>query len=96
MPSHTKNMKCSSSPADTPPISPLLEASHQATGHQYALELIGMLEEPTTTAKQVLPMEDIQQLMDLLKVAEKKGSLSADISFKEVDEMYDLLQVYGD
>lgn len=89
MPSQHKNITGSSTSADTPPNSPLLEASHQV-GHRHALKLIRLLEDaegPIARAKQILPMGDIQKLMGLLKVAEEEGSKTSNLSFKEVDEM---------
>jgi hypothetical protein len=75
MSSQPKLMTDSSTPADTPPESLLLEASHQVAGHYHALKLIDPLKDaagPTATNKWVLPIEDIQQLMGLLAEAKTK------------------------
>jgi hypothetical protein len=85
MPPQSKNMKSSSTPK-TPPSTPLQEGSHDAA-RQDVMQLMALLKDP-----KVLQIEHIQQLMGCLKIVEKK-SQTAELSFKEVNEMYVLLQV---
>jgi len=68
-----------------------LGAYQEVSGHQHVPQLIGLLDEataPTARTKHVLPVDDTQQLMSQLEIVEENGSLNADLSFKEVDEMY--------
>lgn len=85
-------MKGSSTPK-TPPSTPLLEGSQNAA-HRYAVQLMALLKD-VAEPKQVMSTDNIQQLMDLLKI-DKKENQGVNISFKQVDEIYVLPQVHYD